>query len=263
MKYLRNLIIDAARKILLPRFSDVESFQKEDGSLLTDVDIALQHHIAHALYKQYPETVVLGEEMSAQEQMQCLESGKPVWCLDPIDGTSNFVSGVPYFSISLALIDQGKVKLALVYDPVRDEMFTAQRGCGASLNGLPLFLNDANLTLKQSIALIDFKRLEPELATRLVNNTPYASQRSFGSVALDWCWLSAGRVQVYLHGGANLWDYIAGHAIFEEAGGYSMTLRGEPVYSPTLTKRSMLAATDESLFSEWVQVLIPDSETNK
>jgi len=255
LEQLLRLIIDAAHEIMLPRFTHVERFHKEDGSLVTEVDIALQHHIVKTLHERYPETVVLGEEMTAQEQSQCLQSGKPVWCLDPIDGTSNFLAGVPYFSISLALIDQGLVMLAIVYDPIRDEMFSAQHGQGANLNGVQLRLEDSNLALSQSIALIDFKRLDPELATRLVCDSPYASQRSFGSVALDWCWLAAGRVQVYLHGGANLWDYAAGHAIFEEAGGFSVTLEGEKVYTPGLTKRSMVAATDHNLFTEWVQTL--------
>jgi len=253
--FLRSVIIDAAHAELLPRFTHVESYQKEDGSWLTEVDIALQQRIVEALQDQYPESVVLGEEMPEHEQLQCLQSGKPVWCLDPVDGTSNLVSGIPYFSISLALIEHGNIEVAFVYDPMRDEMFTTQRGQGARLNGKPLLVKDSNLTLKQSIALIDFKRLDPDLAIRLVSESPYASQRSFGSVALDWCWLAAGRVQVYLHGGANLWDYVAGHAIFSEAGGFSMTLEGEHIFTPTLTKRSMLAATDQKLFTEWMQAL--------
>lgn len=252
---LVQLIVDVAREELLPRFTHVKRRYKEDGSILTEADLAVQQRISQSLLDWYPESVVLGEEMSAQEQIQCLQSGRPVWCLDPIDGTNNFASGVPYFSISLALMQQGIVEFAMVYDPMRDELFMAQGGQGATLNGVPLTLNDTALSLKQSIALIDFKRLPSALATRLVSDSPYSSQRSFGSVALDWCWLAAGRVQVYLHGSANLWDYIAGQAIFQEAGGYSATLDGEPIYTPTLVKRSLVAAVDQALFAEWARYL--------
>ena len=86
---------------------------------------------------------------------------------------------------------------------------------------------------------IDFKRLDGPLATRLATEIPYASQRSFGSVALDWCWLAAGRCHIYLHGRSHLWDYAAGELILAEAGGYSCTLDGEPV-SLTLTEFRLL-----------------------
>ncbi len=257
---LKKLIVDVAREELLPRFTQVKRQYKNDGSVLTEADLAVQQRITQTLLEWYPESVVLAEEMSVHEQQQCLDSGKPVWCLDPIDGTNNFASGIPYFSISLALMQQGKVEWAMVYDPMRDELFMAQCGQdtvakGATLNGVPLILSDTQLSLKQSIALIDFKRLSPALATRLVSDCPYSSQRSFGSVALDWCWLAAGRVQVYLHGSANLWDYIAGQAIFQAAGGFSATLEGEAIYTPTLVKRSQLAAVDQALFDEWLGYL--------
>ena len=133
-----QLLKDVAREELLPSFTRVERLQKADGSILTEADLAVQKCIAQSLLATYPDTVVLGEEMSEYEQLQCLESGKAIWCLDPIDGTNNFSVGIPYFSISLALIQQGEVELALVYDPMRDELFTTQRGQGASLNGQPL-----------------------------------------------------------------------------------------------------------------------------
>jgi myo-inositol-1(or 4)-monophosphatase len=252
---IRQLLTDVAREELLPRFTRVERLQKADGSILTEADLAVQKRIVQSLLAMYPDTVVLGEEMSEHEQLQCLDSGKPVWCLDPIDGTNNFSSGIPYFSMSLALIQRGEVELALVYDPMRDELFMTQRGHGASLNGEPLTLISPRLALKQCIAIVDFKRLNPSLATRLVSHCPYSSQRSFGSVALDWCWLAAGRGHIYLHGGANLWDYVAGLAIFEAAGGVSMTLEGEPIYIPRLLKRSLVAAADQALLDEWTRFL--------
>jgi myo-inositol-1(or 4)-monophosphatase len=100
---------------------------------------------------------------------------------------------------------------------------------------------------------VDFKRLSPALATRLVGELPYASQRSFGSVALDWCWLALGRGHVYLHGRSNIWDYSAGNYIFTMAGGYSCTLDGENIFIDDLQPRSSVAAVDKKLFHEWTE----------
>jgi len=123
------------------------------------------------------------------------------------------------------------------------------------LNKQPLAVAPTGLELKQTTALIDFKRLDGALATRLATQIPYASQRSFGSVALDWCWLAAGRCHLYLHGRSHLWDYAAGQLILGEAGGYSCTLDGEPVFTRSLTPRSSVAAVDAPLFRAWTDWL--------
>jgi len=248
---LKTIIKPAAQEELLPRFARVERQQKRDGSVLTEADLAVQSRIATLLQQQWPETVFLGEEMTSTEQAELLTSGQPVWCLDPLDGTSNFAAGIPYFCVSLALLQQGEVLLGVVYDPLRDEWFTASRVQDARLNGMPLHVKQTGLELSQATALIDFKRLEKALATRLVTEIPYASQRSFGSVALDWCWLAAGRCHIYLHGRSNIWDYAAGNYIFHAAGGYSSTLEGETIFTHALTPRSSVAAVDQALFSAW------------
>ena len=255
MADLKGLIVPAAQQELLPRFARVERQHKRDGSVLTEADLALQSRIAAQLRQQWPETVFLGEEMTAAEQTELLAGGQPVWCLDPLDGTSNFAAGIPYFCVSLALLKQGEVLLGIVYDPVRDECFSASRGQGARVNGASLRVRASGLELGQTTALIDFKRLEKELATRLVTEQPYASQRSFGSVALDWCWLAAGRCHIYLHGRSNIWDYAAGNYIFHAAGGYSSTLEGDAIFTHALTPRSSVAAVDQSLFSAWTEWL--------
>jgi len=252
---LQDMIIPAAREELLPRFTRVERQHKRDGSVLTEADLAVQSRLAVQLQQQWPETVFLGEEMTTADQAGLLASGQPVWCLDPLDGTSNFAAGIPFFSISLALLQQGEVLLGVVYDPVRDECFSASPTQGARLNGEPLRVKQTGLELEQTTALIDFKRLEKDLATRLVTAIPYASQRSFGSVALDWCWLAAGRCHIYLHGRSNIWDYAAGNMIFHAAGGYSCTLDGDAIFTHALTPRSSVAAVDQSLFSAWTEWL--------
>lgn len=252
---LKSIVITAGREELLPRFTKVKRGIKADGSFLTEADLAVQDRIAAELKANWPEVLFLGEEMPADEQQALLRSGKPLWVLDPLDGTSNYVSGIPYFSVSLALIEQGELKLGLVYDPMRDECFSAEQGKGAYLNNDWLKTIDTGLTLKQSTGLIDFKRLPPELAIRLVTEVPYASQRSFGSVALDWCWIAVGRSHVYLHGKQNLWDYVAGLLILTETGGQSCTLDGEAVFNNSLQPRSAVAALDTKLFKAWVEWL--------
>ena len=248
---LKNIIVAAAREELLPRFARVSRRQKIDGSIVTEADLALQRRIARQLKQHWPDTVFLGEEMTAEEQAGLLESAQPVWCLDPLDGTSNFAAGIPYFAVSLALVQQGEVTLGLVYDPLRDECFAAGKGRGAAVNGQPLVLAETGLGLEETTAIIDFKRLSVPLAERLVSKPPFASQRNFGASALDWCWLAAGRGHLYLHGKQNIWDYAAGNLVFDEAGGYATTLSGGRVFINALQPRSVVAAVDENLFAAW------------
>lgn len=248
---LISLVRTAAREELLPRFNNVDSEFKADGSFLTEADLAMQTRLTNELQQQWPQILMLAEEMDTQEQDVLLHNGKPLWILDPLDGTSNYAAGIPFFSVSLALIEAGELQLGVVYDPVRDECFSAQRGQGSRLNGRSLAPVETGLSLKQSTGLIDFKRLSPQLATRLAVEIPYSSQRSFGSVALDWCWIATGRCHVYLHGKQNLWDYAAGALILSEAGGQSCTLEGEVVFNHGLAPRSAVAALDGNLFSAW------------
>lgn len=251
LQQVQSLVIASARAELLPRLSHVASHTKADGSLVTEADLAMQARLSEQLRAQWPHIRLLGEEMSSAEQSRLFADPRPLWCLDPIDGTSNFATGIPYFAVSLALIQQGRVVLGVVYDPLRDECFSASEEAAASLNGKPLQAGPSGLTLQQCIAVVDFKRLPTALAARLATAPPYASQRSFGAAALDWCWLAAGRGHLYLHGRQNLWDYAAGHFIFLRAGGHAATLAGEAVFTPALQTRSAVAALDGGLFQGW------------
>lgn len=253
LKTLRTLVRSCAQEELLPRFADVGRNLKRDGSIVTEADHAMQNRVQRELARQWPQYAFLGEEMPAREQSKLTSAGQQaLWVLDPLDGTSNFTAGVPFFSVSLALLVDGRVEIGLVYDPIRDEAFYAQRGVGAWLNGLSLGTRaPLNLSLARSIAVIDFKRLDRALAGRLGAEPPYGSQRNFGSSALDWCWLADGRFHVYLHGGQKLWDYVAGSLILSEAGGQALTLEGEAVFNIGLDSRSVVAARDPKLFEIW------------
>ncbi|MDH5518878.1 MAG: inositol monophosphatase family protein, partial [Gammaproteobacteria bacterium] len=183
----------AAKEELLPRFARVEREHKTDGSFVTEADYAVHNRLTEQLSSHWPEYALLSEEMSSSQQQQALSSGQPVWCLDPLDGTSNFAAGIPYFAVSLSLIEDGAIKFGLIYDPVRDECFVSQKNSVTQLNNRALRLPAAGIDLKQSTAIIDFKRLSDQLACRIIQEKPFSSQRNFGASALDWCWLAAGR----------------------------------------------------------------------
>lgn len=247
---LAPLVREVAKAELLPRFARTERRFKADGSIVTSADLAVQARLAEALADLTPAVPLLAEEMpEAQQRALLTDAGARLWCLDPLDGTGNFAAGIPFFAVSLALIADGCPVLGLVYDPLRDECFAAQRGRGAWVDGQSLQPAAPALPLSRCIAMIDTKRLG-ERAGHFVVRPPYSSQRSFGSVALEWCWLAAGRCQVYVHGRQALWDYAAGLLILEEAGGRAMTLDGEPVFTPELVTRTVLAASNPRLFDE-------------
>ncbi|SIN85558.1 myo-inositol-1(or 4)-monophosphatase [Sulfurivirga caldicuralii] len=251
-----QLLQDELRRLaqaeLLPRFRHVTAEKKADGSLLTEADGAMQRACQRFLHDNWPQLAFVGEESTPAAQQAALQSDTGCWVLDPLDGTTNFAHGCPLFATSLALVQGGEVVLGLVYDPVRDELFTARKGQGATLNDTPIRVNTAVDQLKETLALIDFKRLPKPLAARLATEAPYASQRNIGAVVLDWCWIAAGRAEIYAHGGQGLWDYAAGHLILHEAGGVSATLDGEAVFNGTLNKRSAVAAASPELLQQFL-----------
>ncbi|MFO7593362.1 MAG: inositol monophosphatase family protein [Pseudomonadota bacterium] len=253
---IEKLVREAAERELMPRFNRTTYAIKRDGSIVTEADTATQQYLQQALARHFERIAFLGEEMSVSEQEALLRrADSGLWILDPLDGTSNFAAGIPYFCISLALIRHGEVALGLIYDPLHDECFAAEKGKGATLNGRPLRTPTGLPPLERGIGLVDFKRLQPALAKRLACNPPYTSQRSFGSGALDWCMIASGRCQVYLHGGQKLWDYAAGQLILSEAGGRASGLDGEGVLAPTLAPRSVVAAPSSELYEPWFRWL--------
>jgi myo-inositol-1(or 4)-monophosphatase len=259
---LAALIESAAEQELCSRWQKVEADTKADGSLITEADLAVQQRLTEELAQAWPQARMLGEEMPAEQQQRLLSDGStPLWCLDPLDGTGNFAAGIPFFAVSLALLVDGVVQAGVVHDPVRRESFAAIRGAGAWLNGRPLRPRAEVGELRAASGLIDFKRLDAGLATRLAVRPPYRSQRSFGSVALDWCWIAAGRCHLYLHGGQRLWDYAAGSLVLSEAGaagGLLERLDGDWVQRPALAPRIALAASSARLLEAWRHWLLAD-----
>lgn len=256
MSPLLAQVIEAVRAVgreeVMPRYLKVAHTRKDDGSLFTVADMAAQQALSERLtaIAPYP---VLGEEMDEATQRQLWEAGEAgLWCVDPIDGTTNFVSGLPYFALSVALMRHGRSQLGVVYDPQADECFYAEAGQGAFVDGERLPIKTPPEALKRSIAGIDFKRIPRPLAARLATEHPFSSQRNLGASTLDWCYLAAGRLHVYLHGGQKLWDYAAGCLILEEAGGVVSCIQGtEPFWSGNPWNRSVVAALTPGLHRQW------------
>ena len=249
-------LLDAVKRVarieIMPRYLKVAHERKSDGSLFTQADIAAQDYLTREL-RRIADCPVLGEEMTEAAQRALWDSTSDgLWCVDPIDGTSNFVHGIPYFGVSIALMRQGRPLLGVVFDPVADEAFYAEAGQGAFLNGEPLPIKQTvPESLRHAVAEVDLKRLSPRLGEALGKKPPYMSQRNFGASTLDWCYVAAGRFDLYLHGGQKLWDYAAGSLILSEAGGHMCSLDTDDFWAADLWNRSAVAALDGKLFEAW------------
>jgi myo-inositol-1(or 4)-monophosphatase len=248
---IQEIIRSASASSLAIFYERSTADYKADGSIVTEADLAMQQALTTALAERYPMVAMLGEEVSEEIQLVVINSSDDYWCLDPVDGTTNFHATVPLFSVSLGLISQGEVKLGIVYDPNRDEFFGAIKDLGFWINGARVQRPDQPRGLGSCIAFIDFKRLSDEISTSLVLDTPYKSQRNIGTCALEWAWLAAGRVNLLLHGRERIWDYSAGVLLVREAGGQCETFDAEPVFKQTLVPRSVIAASNRELFKLW------------
>lgn len=263
LKALLDDVVAVCRKVgreeVMPRYLKVSHERKADGSVLTEADVAAQTALIRELRALAPYPV-LGEEMSEAEQHRVWQAGSEgFWCVDPIDGTSNFVNGLPFFAISVALIRNGKSVLGVVCDPYRDEAFWAAEGQGAFMNGARLPLKAPPDDLGRCMAGVEFKRIERQLAANLVLTHPFSSQRNLGASTLDWCYLAAGRMHVYLHGGQKLWDYAAGCLILRESGGVSCALDGADFRGGEPWNRSVLAAMTPALLTQWKKAVLAAS----
>lgn len=251
---LSGLIRDTGLELLPGSRTHETISAKRDGSYVTDIDIALQKSIEESLRELYPDIPFVGEETPEAERSRILDSGGGrVWCLDPLDGTTNFTSGLPFYGISLALLEDRLPVLGVVFDPVRDECFTARAGAGAWMNGRRLG-GASKRSTAHCVACVDFKRLPRTVSEHLVARPPFKSQRNLGACVLEWCWLAADRFQLYLHGGQHLWDYAAGSLILKEAGGSAVTLEGIELPARSLymhRKVSVVAASHPAMLDEW------------
>jgi myo-inositol-1(or 4)-monophosphatase len=198
--------------------------------LVTEIDLEIERMCRALVAERYPDHDVLGEEFGAPD------AGRPparhCWIIDPIDGTTNFAHGMPIFCASVALEIDGRVDVAAVYDPTRDEIFTAERGLGAWLNGRRVAVS-ANDRLVDALLATGFPytvRDEGEEMLGLFEAFIRKARavRRLGSAALDVCYVAAGRMDGFWERGLGPWDIAAAALIVEEAGGRVSDLDGGP-----------------------------------
>jgi myo-inositol-1(or 4)-monophosphatase len=246
--------IDAVRTVamqeIVPRYRSVDAMHKDDGSIVTEADYAAQDALVRRLRAIEP-VPVMAEEMTPEAQHETFARGGRFWCVDPLDGTKNFSEGIPFFAVSVALMEGTRPVFGTVYDPIADEAFFAVRGAGAWLDHRPLELPAAGPALAQAVAEVSLRRETKALRNALKHRRPYARRLTSGSSALSWCHLAAARVDVLLHAGQKMWDYAAGALICEEARGELSTIDHDDFWTAPMWSRSVIAARTRPLMDEW------------
>jgi myo-inositol-1(or 4)-monophosphatase len=217
---------DLARAETVSRFRSVAVETKSDGTPVTEADRAAERVIREHLGRAFPDFGVLGEEYG--------DSGGdgPCWIIDPIDGTTNYAHGYPRFCVSIGIEHEGERAVGVVYDPLLDEMFTAVRGEGATLNGRKLQVSQESELDNALVATgfaYDVRRSAQDNIDHFIAFVKRARAiRRDGSAALDLCYVAAGRFDVYWELKLHPWDVAAGLLMVDEAGGRTSDLSGGP-----------------------------------
>ena len=195
--------------------------KKGPADLVTQADLASQEAIRRTVLGAFPGHCLLGEEKVPGQPATARAEYR--WIVDPLDGTTNFVHGVPHYSVSLALERNGELLVGAVYDPLLEECFTAAAGQGAWLNGRPIHTSQVS-QLSEALAAVGFppnvQRDSPDLLLFLEMACRCQAIRRTGSSALNLCYLAAGRFDLYWSYSTNIWDVAAGVLILREAGGH-------------------------------------------
>jgi myo-inositol-1(or 4)-monophosphatase len=227
MEPMINIALRAARKAgegIVRASDEMHRFEvkaKGVNNFVTEVDINAEQEIIYHLQKAFPEHAILGEESGLTGS----ESAEYRWIIDPLDGTTNFVRGIPHYAVSIACTYRGKLEHAVIVDPVRREEFTASRGRGAQLNGHRIRVSDlANLDGALLGTGIPFKNhCDDKLVAYSKSLEVLAAQcagiRRAGAASLDLAYVAAGRLDAFWETGLAPWDMAAGVLLVREAGG--------------------------------------------
>ena len=223
-----NIMTKAAYKagnILIKDFREVENLQvskKGIGDFVTSADLSSEKAIIKILQKGYPEIEIMSEETSSKTN---LNKHEKIWIIDPLDGTLNFLHGLPHFAISMALMVNEEIISGIIYDPIKDELFWAEKGIGAFLNGKRIRVS-ARSQLKDALVStgIPWKGMESSHKNylKILENIMKSSSgiRRYGAAALDLAYVAAGRYDAFWEFNLKTWDIAAGALIVKEAGGY-------------------------------------------
>jgi len=223
MHPMLNIAIRAARSAgnIIARAADrvdqLTVLQKSDNDFVTEIDRQAERTIIQTIHKAYPDHAILAEESGSQTGSEF------EWVIDPLDGTTNFLHGFPQFAVSIGVRKQGRLEQAVVYDPLRQELFTASRGNGAALNDRRIRVTtrtDLNgALLGTGFPFKKQQHLDTYLATFKALFPMTAGLRRAGSAALDLAYVAAGRLDGFWEIGLSEWDMAAGVLLVQEAGG--------------------------------------------
>jgi myo-inositol-1(or 4)-monophosphatase len=241
-----------AGRILLEHFrTDFAVEHKGTVNLVTEVDLAAEEWIVSRIRKAFPSHSILAEEKHNSEP-----AGDIRWVIDPLDGTTNYAHGYPAFCVSIGLEVGGELQWGGIFDPVRDELYTARSGGGSFCNGVPLHVSKVAV-LDASLLATGFPYdIRTDSQTNLENFCAFALRtqglRRSGSAALDFCGVAAGRLDGFWELKLNPWDCAAGYMMVREAGGMVTNFRGQPgsiydrevVASNNLIHEEILAALE-------------------
>jgi myo-inositol-1(or 4)-monophosphatase len=231
MQPLLNIAVRAARRAgdiivrAIPRLEAVEVQSKGRNDYVSEVDRAAEADIIETVRRLHPDHAFLGEESGASGNSEV------VWIIDPLDGTTNFLHGFPTFAVSIGVQVRGRIEHAVVFDPMRQELFTASRGDGAQLDGRRIRVSKQT-TLEGSLIATGFPFradspwIDEYIAMLKAVMTRAAGLRRPGAAALDLAYVAAGRVDGFWELGLKPWDTAAGTLLITEAGGRIGTLTG-------------------------------------
>ena len=229
-----NFAIQVARdagNLLVQRLGSAQISNKGDIDLVTEADIAAEELIIDRIRSHYPLHGILAEE-SGEAVQQGTSRSEWKWIIDPLDGTTNYAHGYPCFCVSIAVEHAGTLEIGVVYDPMRDEMFAAERGQGATLNERRIRVSSVE-QLNSAMMCTGFPynvRTRPDFARDFTNFTLHAQAvRRDGSAALDLAYIACGRFDGFWEDGLNPWDVAAGAILISEAGGRITNYENEPL----------------------------------
>ncbi len=245
-------VLEAGRTQLAALGRPMRVDKKGEIDLVTEVDIAVERQFRAMIADRFPTHQILGEELQEDEAQRRAVPGH-CWVFDPVDGTTNFAHGLPIFCASLGLEIDGRVEVGAVYDPTRRELFTAERGQGARLNGARLHVSDTQ-AVSESLLVTGFPYDVRRSGSDILGLFGHFIERSravrrLGSAALDLCYVAAGRLDAYWESRLKPWDTCAGALIVEEAGGRVTTWPGTPYQSRDLA----LVASNGHLHDEMLR----------
>lgn len=235
-----NFAIETARDaghILLEKFGrKINVSKKGDINLVTEADLASEALIIERIKSYYPKHSILAEE-SGEAVLSSGQTWK--WIVDPLDGTTNYAHGYPCFAVTIALEHQGEIVIGVTFDPTRDEMFSAEKGRGANLNGRPIRVSETD-HLSESLVVTGFPynfKGKADFAAHLNKFlTAARGVRRDGSAAIDMAYVACGRFDGFWEEGLNPWDIAAGRLLIEEAGGRVTDYKDLPlnIYTPPI-----------------------------